>query len=186
MGDPPGLDEQLALAQVLDDHVFDLVGREPLERTEAGHHSPGLVDRRDHRQVVHPRQLEVVGPGAGRDVNDPRPFGQRDVVPGDDPMGDTSLSRQVVERSFVLEADELLAPRDTVISFIGHGQPPAAVAQPVLRVRLDGGGDVRGKCPGRRRPDDERLAFAVLKRKADVERRVVELPVVLLSGLLVL
>ena len=32
----------------------------------------GLVDRRQHRKVVHLRELEVLRAGAGRDVHDAR------------------------------------------------------------------------------------------------------------------
>src|SRR5581483_11790974 len=46
--------------------------------------------------------------------------------------------------------------------------------------------DVRRQRPGRRRPDHERLAFAVLEREPDEERRMLELGVVLLTRLLVL
>ena len=64
-------------------------------------------------------------------------------------------------------------------------QPPAALAEPVLRVGLDRGSDVRRQRPGRRRPDDQRLVVAPLQREPDVERGMVELTVVLLAGLLV-
>ena len=51
--------------------VRDLVRREPLERAEAGQHPPRLVDRDEHRQVVDAGELEVLGAGARRDVDDP-------------------------------------------------------------------------------------------------------------------
>src|SRR5204863_8914296 len=53
-------------------------------------------------------------------------------------------------------------------------------------VGLDRGRDVRGQRPRRGRPDDEGLALARAQREADVERRVLELAVVLLARLLVL
>src|SRR5207253_6946511 len=65
-------------------------------------------------------------------------------------------------------------------------QPPAAVAERILRVRLDRRRDVRGQRPGRRRPDHQRLAVTALQREAHVQRRVLELDVVLLARLLVL
>src|SRR6185369_1175177 len=48
------------------------------------------------------------------------------------------------------------------------------------------GRDVRRERPRRRRPDDERLALALLQREADVERRVLQLAVELVPRLLVL
>src|SRR6266540_2732752 len=57
---------------------------------------------------------------------------------------------------------------------------------PVLGVRLDRRRDVRRKRPWRRRPDDERLALPAVQREAHVQRRMLELGVVLLAGLLVL
>src|SRR5262245_3720717 len=101
-------------------------------------------------------------------------------------MRDAFLRRQVVERPLVLEADEILALDDVVVLALRGREPPAAVAQPVLRVGLHGRGHVRGERPGSGRPDDERLARPVLEREPDVERRVLELTVILLAGLLVL
>ena len=101
-------------------------------------------------------------------------------------MPDPFLGGQVVERPVVLEPDQVLALEDVVVLAALLGQPPAAVAEPVLGVRLDGRGDVRGQRPRRRRPDDQRLAVAVGQREADEQRRVLELAVVLLPGLLVL
>jgi hypothetical protein len=94
--------------------------------------------------------------------------------------------RQVVERPRVLEPDEILAAGDMVVLTLLLGQRPEPVAQPVLRVRLDRGRNVRRQRPRRRRPDHERLAVPILEREADEERRVLELGVVLLTGLLVL
>ena len=93
---------------------------------------------------------------------------------------------QVVERPLVLEPDELLAARDVLVVLTGDREPPEAVAEPVLRVRLHRRRDVRGQRPRRRRPDDQRFALARLQRKADEERGMLELLVVLLAGLLVL
>ena len=96
------------------------------------------------------------------------------------------LRGQVLEGRVVLEPDEVLAGYDVVVLAALLGQPPAAVAKPVLGVRLDRGRDVRRQRPRRRRPDHQRLALAVDEREAHVERRVLELAVVLLTGLLVL
>src|SRR5439155_8887106 len=80
---------------------------------------------------------------------------------------------------------QLFALDDTVVVAI-LGQPPAAVAEAVVGVGLDRGRDVGRQRPRRRRPDDQRLALAALQWEAHVERRVLELLVVLLAGLFVL
>ena len=179
MDDRPGLEQEAALAKVLDDRLGDLVGGEPVE-PEARKHAPGLVERREHGEVVDPRELEVLGARARSDVDDARSLVQSDVVPGDDPVDDALLRGEMVERPFVLEADELAAEgaADERLVGVESGRDPVAVLpQAVVRGRVDGGGDVRRKRPRCRRPDGERLAVAPLERKADVERRMLELPV---------
>ena len=136
----------------------------PSNGAVAGQEAAGLVDRRQHRQAVHARELEVLGTRARRDVDDPGALVERDLVPGDDAMPDPFLGGEVVERPVVLEPDQVLALEDVVVVAPLLGQPPAAVAQPVLGVRLDGRGDVCGQRPRRRRPDDQRLAVAVGQR----------------------
>ena len=64
--------------------------------------------------------------------------------------------------------------------------PLAVVAQPVLALGVDGGGDVRRQRPGGRRPDDDRLARPVEEREAHEERRVALLLVDARLGQLVL
>ena len=87
----------------------------PCERAVLGGHSTRFVDRDQHGQVVDARELEVLGAGARRDVDDPGALGERDLVPRDHPVDDSLLRRQVVERAFVLEPDELLTPDDPVV-----------------------------------------------------------------------
>src|SRR5215216_6113013 len=67
----------------------------------------------------------------------------------------------------------------------GRRERPDAIAEAVLGIRLDGSRHVGRKRPGGRRPDDQRLAPTLLEREADVQRRMLELLVVLLPGLLV-
>src|SRR5437870_148501 len=100
---------------------------------------------------------------------------QRDVVPGDHAVADSLLCWEVVERPLVLEADEVLAPSHMLVLLLLAGHAPFAVAQSVLDIRPDRGGDVRGQRPRRRRPDNERLPLAPLEGEADEERRMVEL-----------
>jgi hypothetical protein len=102
-------------------------------------------------------------------------------------MDDPFLRRQIVERAFVRKADELFAAhrlRELALAGEVPHQPAAVGAQHVLGVWLYGRSHVRRQRPRRRRPDDQRLAFALLEGEADVERWVLELPVVLVAGLL--
>ena len=127
---------------------------------------------------MHAREIEVVGAGAGRDVDDAGAFVDRDLVPRDDPVREPFLRGQVVERALVLEPDELFAAHGALRLLVGirlARDPVAGLEEHVLRVGLDRGGDVRGQRPGRRRPDHERLVLAALQREAHVERGVLEL-----------
>src|SRR5207244_7892272 len=58
--DLPGLDEETAALQRLDDGCGDLVRRQPGELAEPRQQMTRLVDRHDDRQVVDPRELEVL------------------------------------------------------------------------------------------------------------------------------
>jgi hypothetical protein len=103
---------------------------------------------------VHAGELEVLGAAPGRDVDDARALLEGYLLPGDDAMLKTRGGREVVEGTFVAQADELGAagalakrrlrvPRD--------GDPGAVLAESVIRIRLDRGSDVRqtaSACPG--------------------------------------
>ena len=134
-----------------------------------------LVDGRQHRQVVHLRQLKVLAAAPRRDVHDPRSLVHRDVLPGDDAVLDRGRRRQLVERAAVAPADELRAPEPLDEDVLGvelHGHPLAVFAPPVLLLGVHRRRDVRRHRPGRRRPHDEELAVAIEEREAHVERRV--------------
>ena len=124
---------------------------------------------------MNARELEVLRARARGDVDDAGALLERHLVPRDHAVDDSRLGGCVVEGADVLEADEVLAARDVVVLPVGRGELPVPVAKPVLSVGLDRGGDVRGKRPGRRRPDHERFALAILEREAHVERRMFEL-----------
>src|SRR5436309_11398132 len=47
----------------------------------SGQEAAALVDGREDRQVVHARELEVLGTGARGDVHDPGPLVERDFAP---------------------------------------------------------------------------------------------------------
>ena len=53
------------------------------------------------------RQLEVLGAGAGRDMDDPGSLVQRDLVPGNHAVLDAGDGRKLVEGTAVAEPHEL-------------------------------------------------------------------------------
>src|SRR5207302_1796562 len=120
------------------------------------------------------------------------------LVAADEPVVDDAederclaapADRVAVDDRAGLGEEASLAERrdDRLGGLVGREALEGAVAgQPVGGVWMDGGRDVRGERPRRRRPDGQRLALATLQREAHVERRVLELLVVLLAGLLVL
>ena len=90
-------------------------------------------------------------------------------------MLDLAARAEVVERPAVAKSDELLPERPALESLVGvpgDRDPLSVLAQPVLRVGLDGRRDVRRQRPGRRRPDDEGLPRPLEEREANVERGV--------------
>src|SRR5204863_7328545 len=102
---PAGVPEYALPTEVLDDDVLDLGRREPRELLAVvGKHPARLVDRREHGQAVDARELEILGAGARRDVDDARALIERNLVPRDHAVLDAVLSRQVVERPAVAPA----------------------------------------------------------------------------------
>jgi hypothetical protein len=69
--DSPNIDQQSPLAQRLDHRLLDLVRREARERAVVRKHSAFFINGHEHGQVVYAGELEVLGPGARRDVDDP-------------------------------------------------------------------------------------------------------------------
>ena len=119
-----------------------------------------------------------------------------DLVPGDDPV----LVAAVVERGRgrpaarrtapVAPADELgarhllldreRAPQRGLERALAEPEHVLALADPdVAELRADGRRDVRGQRPGRRRPDEQRLAGPVDEREPDGEARVLAVLVAL-------
>ena len=171
----PGLEQIALLGEAADDLVGGVGRRKAVEPAVGVVEPPGLVDGREHRQVVDPPELEVLLARAGRDVDDSRPLLQRDLVPGDDSVLDLAAGAELVERAAVREPDELLAENaadEALFGVPGDRDPFAALTHPVLGVGLDRGGDVRRERPGRRRPDHDGLAVPVEQREAHVQRRV--------------
>ena len=129
---------------------------------------------------MHAAELEVLGAGARGDVDDAGTFVQRDLVPRDDAVLDLRRRRKIVERAAVRATHELLAAHP--LHEFGVWEtldrvPLAVLVQPYSASGLTAAATFAGQRPGCRRPDDERLAFAVEQREANEERRVLELPV---------
>src|SRR5690606_31216353 len=142
----------------------------------------GLVDRRDHRQVVLLAERIVLLTGAWRDVDDPGTFLGPDVAPGNHAMLDAVLGRKLVERPAVALADQLRALHfadDLVLTpdRVLHRVPGDVVRLAVLAhedvadFRIDGGRNVAGERPWRRRPDHEGGVF-IDQRVLDEEREM--------------
>ena len=188
MRDLSRLDEQVVLAQRGDDRIARLLRRQPVE-PELREKPAGLVHGNEHGQVVHARQLEILRAGAGRDVHDATPFVERDVVPRDHAVLYPLQRGSVVERPPVAPADELgpvLRLRRYPFALPLLRPPLALRREDVFRIGAHSRGHVRGQRPRRRRPDDERLALALRQRKANVQRRMNELHVLVVARLLVL
>ena len=151
------LDQQAALAEIADQLVRRLDRGEPVQPAVVVVEAAGLVHGRQHVEVVHLRELEVLAAAAGRDVDDARALVERDLVPRDHAVLHRSRG-ELVERARVAPADELLAalPLDErLVGVARDGDPLAVVPAPVLRVGLDRRCDVRRQRPRRRRPDHE-------------------------------
>ena len=171
----PRIDQKAVLAEPADDLIGRLDRREPMQPAVRVEEPAGFVNRHQHGQVVDHAELEVLLPGAGRDVDDPCSLLERDLVPRDHAMLHLRAGPELVERPRVAPADELLAARpldESLVGIPGDSDPLPVVTPAVLGVRLDGRGHVRRQRPGRRRPDHERLVGPVEQRQADEEGRV--------------
>ena len=82
------LDEHALLLEVADDLLRGLDGRQAVQPAVVVVEAARLVDRHQHGQVVHARELEVLGAAAGRDVDDAGALVERHLVPRDDAMVD--------------------------------------------------------------------------------------------------
>src|SRR5207247_11266327 len=76
------LDQEAALAQGRDDRLCRLVRALAFERAVPGQEAARLVDRREHRQVVEARELEVLRARTGRALAVPGASVVRAAVPG--------------------------------------------------------------------------------------------------------
>ena len=91
--DPALGDEQAAVAERFRHARLHLGRGEAGELAVGRGHPPRLVDRREHRQAVHARELEVLGARARRDVDDAGALLERDLVPRDHAVRDVLLRR---------------------------------------------------------------------------------------------
>ncbi len=167
--------EQATVAEVADDLLRRLDGREAVQPAVLGIEPARLVDGRQHGELVHLRELEVLAAAAGRDVDDAGARVEGDVVPRDHAVLDLRAGLERVERPAVAPADEL-GPlddaREALVREERTGNPLPVLEQAVVGGRVDRRGDVRGQRPRGRRPDDDPLALVVEQREADVERGV--------------
>src|SRR5207237_903971 len=118
--------EQPPLLEGRDDRLAHLVGGEPFEGAVARDETAAVVDRRQNRELVDPPELEVLGAGTRRDVNDAGSFVERDLVPRD-PSVDLALpalEREPHEEGRVLKLRVVLVARLLVLGERG----PAAWA----------------------------------------------------------
>ena len=161
--------------QVTDQLILRVAGRQTVQPPVVVVEASCLVDRREDRELMDPRELEVLRAAARRNVHDAASLLERDSVPGNDAVLDPSDRRQVVERPLVAGADELRAlddPNRAGIRIARYGDPVSVLEQTVVGVRANGGRDVRRQRPRRGRPDDQCLAVPILERKANEERRI--------------
>ena len=94
-----GADEQPAVGEVADDLLGRLHRREAVQPAVVGVEAAALVDGREHVEVVHLRELEVLAAAARGDVDDARAGVERDVVPRDHAMLDRGARAERVERA---------------------------------------------------------------------------------------
>ena len=105
-------------------------GAEPVQPAEVRVEAAGLVDGHHDREVVHARELEVLGAAARRDVDDPGALLERHVLPGDHPVLDLLGGRQVVERPLVAEPDEVGAAGALDELLVGRQRRPPTIRRP--------------------------------------------------------
>ena len=130
----------------------------------------------EHMQPVDTGQLEVLRPRARRDMHDPRPLVEGDVIPGDHTVHDpfeTAADRRTAPRTRA-RRDRPATTSTKWSSGYARRRPSSPLRASVVRVGPDCGGDVGRQRPGRRRPDDQRLAVPAFEREADEERRMVD------------
>ena len=169
------LDEPSPLLEVADDLLRCLDGGEAVEPAVVVVEPARLVDRGQHREVVHAREVEVLGAAARGDVDDPGAVLEGHVVPRDHAVLDGRGGRELVERALVPQPDEVGAAAalgERRVRIARDRDPVAVLTQAVLGVGLDRRSDVRGERPRRRRPDHERLARVVEQREAHEERGI--------------
>src|SRR5690606_32570072 len=93
----------------LDDRLGDVVDILATQPAEAIDVDAILAQRRDDREVVLLAEPVVLATSAGGDVDDPGSLRRADVLPGDNPMLDTLLGWELIERPLVAPAQHLFA-----------------------------------------------------------------------------
>ena len=104
-----GLEQGARLREPADDLVRGFGRREAVQPPVRVVETARFVHRHQDRQAVDTPELEVLLAGAGRDVDDPGSFVERDVVPRDHPVVNLCRWAELVERPAIPAARR--APR---------------------------------------------------------------------------
>ena len=171
MNDPARVESRPLLADADTGSATSSRGQ-PVE-AEPREQRPGLVEGREHGKAVDARELEVLlaAPGAMwmMPVPSSRATSSQGITRWTTPRCAASSSKGPSYWSPTSSAPSALR---RILVRGARSRPLPALAQPVVGVGLDRRGDVRRQRPGRRRPDQQRLALAPFERKAHVERRM--------------
>ncbi len=155
-----------------------------------------IIHRREHGQAKLFGEAEVLATAAGGDMYNASTLGRADLFPGYDSMLDSLHSGQLVERTAILPASQIMPferLNHVVIALVAtlerleHRKQVFSqiVELAVLlhlhigKLRVDRGGYVRGQRPGRGGPDQQVLAGPVNQRQAHVQAEVLDLLVIL-------
>ena len=165
-------------------HVADVHTLEPAETPDE---AAVLVQRRDDLKVVLPAESEVLRAGSGRNVHDPGAFVLAHLVPLDDPMLDSLLRGELVERSLVPPPGQVCSGHLLQHLVLAFEYVDACLHQiqdfiPVAHLhvgefRMHRCHHVGRKCPGCRRPHEQRLPGPLRQRELQEQARVHDLPV---------
>ena len=141
-----------------------------------------------HRQALRLAQPDVVLAVGRRAVHDAGAVLDGHEVgrphPADRPVGREMIERARVAHTFeigtlrpLLDGEFGVAQHRSDEGFGEHQRLAARTHEDVVHLGMHGEGEVRGQGPGSGGPHQERRALRTLDREADVDRRVLDLPV---------
>ncbi len=192
-------EKQPALLQVVRDLARDVARFLALEPAVPGDEACHLIDGHEDGKLLGLGEREVLGAAAGGDVDETGPLGGAHVLPRDDAVSDDARARsgQLVERPSIAHAEQ----RAPLEGFEDLRVRPLRLLERLLRndehlvtdlgahvveLGVDGEGDIRGKGPRGRRPDQERLALLPVDRESDIHGQVRHLAIAVAHRHLVL